>query len=623
MLKMTKFRNERGQTMVEFALVLPILLVLLLGIFQFGIAFNNYVTLTDAVRAGARKAAVSRQASNPSAACSRRGDRREGRPRRDAARRRTSRARRRWAAGSDVTVTADYPYSISLLGWTVVERPLQLDHEGACGMSASRKKDDGQAIVLTVLAMVAVLGMCALVLDVGSWFRTQRRLPGDRRRGRTRRRAVAARRPRAARSRWRSATRTRTAATSSAATSSSRRRTTRTTRSRSRQRGRTPASSRRCSASSRRKAHGAREGARRRAGPGAGRRADGRQLHPPADPELQRRPTPTFDVRPRLDYDPLGAPGAFGMLNLDPNGTNPGTSEEAAAGSSTGYNKYLGLGIYRSDPGAKFSSQNIQSALQARIGTVLLFPVFKTLDGTGSERRVRHHRLDRLPPHELRRARQQRHADGLLHANTSRRESSRRCRIGKSPPSFGRQVDSTHRLVPQAISRKRKDYELPRQEHRHRRRSGALAAILTSVYVVNYKRHVQHGEGKVKVLVAARDIPAGTTGADVIDQHDAQAADRPAQGSRRRARSRRPTSSPSTSRPRTSSTASRSARGASLRPTEQGIRAQIKGTQRAFELAGDSDQLLAGTLKDGDHVDVVGTGTSRPAAGPAATTLRS
>src|SRR6266516_4428243 len=41
----------------------------------------------------------------------------------------------------------------------------------------------------------------------------------------------------------------------------------------------------------------------------------------------------------------------------------------------------------------------------------------------------------------------------------------------------------------------------------------ALAAILTSVYVVNYKRHVQNGEGKVTVLVAARDIPAGTSGA--------------------------------------------------------------------------------------------------------------
>jgi hypothetical protein len=34
-----------------------------------------------------------------------------------------------------------------------------------------------------------------------------------------------------------------------------------------------------------------------------------------------------------------------------------------------------------------------------------------------------------------------------------------------------------------------------------------LAAILTSVYVVNYKRHVQNGEDKVPVFVAAKDIP--------------------------------------------------------------------------------------------------------------------
>ena len=64
-----KLDNQRGQTMAELALVLPVLLVLLLGIAQFGVAFNNYITLTDAVRAGARKAAVSRSASNPAAAC--------------------------------------------------------------------------------------------------------------------------------------------------------------------------------------------------------------------------------------------------------------------------------------------------------------------------------------------------------------------------------------------------------------------------------------------------------------------------------------------------------------------------------------------------------------------------
>jgi Flp pilus assembly protein CpaB len=42
-------------------------------------------------------------------------------------------------------------------------------------------------------------------------------------------------------------------------------------------------------------------------------------------------------------------------------------------------------------------------------------------------------------------------------------------------------------------------------------------------------------------------------------------------------------------------------------PSEQGIRAQIKGTQRAYQLPGTADQLLAGTIQNGDHVDVVGT----------------
>ena len=38
---------------MEFALVLPVLLVLVTAILQFGLLFNNYITLTDAVRSGA------------------------------------------------------------------------------------------------------------------------------------------------------------------------------------------------------------------------------------------------------------------------------------------------------------------------------------------------------------------------------------------------------------------------------------------------------------------------------------------------------------------------------------------------------------------------------------------
>ena len=41
-----------------------------------------------------------------------------------------------------------------------------------------------------------------------------------------------------------------------------------------------------------------------------------------------------------------------------------------------------------------------------------------------------------------------------------------------------------------------------------------IAALLTSFYVTNYKRHVQRGEDHVTVLVAKHDIPVGTAGSD-------------------------------------------------------------------------------------------------------------
>lgn len=61
-------RRDDGQAMVEFALVMPILIMLLLGIVQFGIIFNNYETMTDATRVGARKAATSRLSGDNGAA---------------------------------------------------------------------------------------------------------------------------------------------------------------------------------------------------------------------------------------------------------------------------------------------------------------------------------------------------------------------------------------------------------------------------------------------------------------------------------------------------------------------------------------------------------------------------
>jgi Flp pilus assembly protein CpaB len=133
----------------------------------------------------------------------------------------------------------------------------------------------------------------------------------------------------------------------------------------------------------------------------------------------------------------------------------------------------------------------------------------------------------------------------------------------------------------------------------------ALAAVLTSVYVVNYKRHVQHGEGKVTVLVAAKDIPAGTSGADVIDKSYLKKETVP-----RKAVVAGAISSPDQLAQYVATQDVYEGEQVTTRrfapPTEQGIRTQIKGTQRAYELNGDTHQLLIGTLKVGDHVDVVG-----------------
>jgi Flp pilus assembly protein TadG len=101
--------------MTEFALALPIMALLLFAVIQFGIVFNNYVTLTDATRAGARRGAVGRQLQDPQGACLKAV--------RDSATDLTGDLRptcqSTWLPGADVKVTATYPYKISLLGMVV------------------------------------------------------------------------------------------------------------------------------------------------------------------------------------------------------------------------------------------------------------------------------------------------------------------------------------------------------------------------------------------------------------------------------------------------------------------------------------------------------------------------
>ena len=132
----------------------------------------------------------------------------------------------------------------------------------------------------------------------------------------------------------------------------------------------------------------------------------------------------------------------------------------------------------------------------------------------------------------------------------------------------------------------------------------ALAAVLVTVYVTNVRKSAQSSESGITVLVASRDIPAGTPGAEIVSGHLLGSAVVP-----RRSVAPGAVSSPAqiqqlvATQPLYAGDQVTSRRfGAAV---VQGVRGQIKGTLRAFQVPGDGNQLLAGTLEDGDRVDVV------------------
>lgn len=114
MSRRRSIREQKGQTMVEFVLVVPVLFLVLFGIIQFGILYNDYITLTDAARVGARKAAVSRQTGDPvglaiTATKNAASDL-------ELAKLGVSVTATAWAPGADVTVEATYPYEVNIMG---------------------------------------------------------------------------------------------------------------------------------------------------------------------------------------------------------------------------------------------------------------------------------------------------------------------------------------------------------------------------------------------------------------------------------------------------------------------------------------------------------------------------
>ena len=117
--------NENGQALVEFAIVLPLLLMILYGVIQFGIVFNNYIQVTSAAREGARKASVSRTLGSSAATTAATDAAVAAAPGLDSSDMGvTVTASSAWAQGSDVTVQVTYPYAIDVLGAVVASGSL-------------------------------------------------------------------------------------------------------------------------------------------------------------------------------------------------------------------------------------------------------------------------------------------------------------------------------------------------------------------------------------------------------------------------------------------------------------------------------------------------------------------
>ncbi len=131
-----------------------------------------------------------------------------------------------------------------------------------------------------------------------------------------------------------------------------------------------------------------------------------------------------------------------------------------------------------------------------------------------------------------------------------------------------------------------------------------LAAVMISYYVTNYKRHVQHGASDVSVLVATKDIPAGTSGAEVAKQNLLRTISVTRTAVVPGAISN---GSELTNLVATQTTFAGEQVSSRRFASQQagGVRASITGPQRAVQVPGDANQLLLGTLKAGDRVDVV------------------
>ncbi len=102
------------------------------------------------------------------------------------------------------------------------------------------------------------------------------------------------------------------------------------------------------------------------------------------------RPVPCFGEPTQIDLIDLHKPGgsdaagAFGLINLYGSGTGNAGASTLAEWVSRGYEKFMDLGSYDSVPSTNFNNSQFLSALDGRIGTDLLFPIYDRITKQGT-----------------------------------------------------------------------------------------------------------------------------------------------------------------------------------------------------------------------------------------------
>jgi Flp pilus assembly protein CpaB len=135
--------------------------------------------------------------------------------------------------------------------------------------------------------------------------------------------------------------------------------------------------------------------------------------------------------------------------------------------------------------------------------------------------------------------------------------------------------------------------------------AGALAAaavLLTVIYVTSAGNEEKAGKAEVTVYVAQSDFPAGTAGSKIAGALEAVVVQRKA-AAPQAIESKKQVQGLYSAQPIYAGEQVSLLRFTT--PKAQGVRAELAGKLRAYQVPGDENQLLVGTLAPNDRVDVV------------------